>query len=113
MGGRLVVVGSLSWEQRFGRQYQYIQRIVAVYETQPENFERLMELMQDMQECGQVSASDHLSLPTIPLCPPQWPCLPTHCPAIHATGSSFTHDWPCHPACLRCDSIARSPRQTL
>lgn len=42
--------------ERFGKQYQYIQRIVAVYETQPDNFERLMELMQDMQECGQPPA---------------------------------------------------------
>jgi len=37
---------------RYGKQYQYIQRICAVYETTPDNFERLMELMQDMQECG-------------------------------------------------------------
>eukprot|EP00941_MAST-03F_sp_MAST-3F-sp1_P002432 g2432.t1 len=42
--------------ERFGRQYQYIQRICACYETQPDNFERLMELMQDMQECGQPPA---------------------------------------------------------
>jgi len=37
---------------RYGKQYQFIQRICAVYETTPDNFERLMELMQDMQECG-------------------------------------------------------------
>lgn len=39
--------------ERYGKQYQYFQQIVAVYETEPDNFERLQELMQDMQECGQ------------------------------------------------------------
>ena len=33
--------------------YQFFQKIVAVYDTEPDNFPRLMELMQDMQECGQ------------------------------------------------------------
>ena len=35
---------------RYGHQYQYFQRIVAVYEREPDNFPRLMELMQDIQE---------------------------------------------------------------
>ena len=39
---------------RYGQQYQFFQRIVAVYETEPDNFPRLMELMQDIQEFGQV-----------------------------------------------------------
>jgi len=39
--------------ERYGQQYQYFQRIVRVYETEPENFDRLMELMQDIQEYGQ------------------------------------------------------------
>jgi len=39
--------------ERYGKQYQYFQKIVAVYDTEPDNFPRLMELMQDMQECGQ------------------------------------------------------------
>ena len=39
--------------ERHGRQYQFFQKIVAVYDTEPDNFPRLMELMQDMQECGQ------------------------------------------------------------
>jgi len=39
--------------ERYGRQYQFFQKIVAVYDTEPDNFPRLMELMQDMQECGQ------------------------------------------------------------
>lgn len=34
---------------RFGRQYQYFQQLVAVYETEPDNFPRLMELMQDVR----------------------------------------------------------------
>lgn len=36
--------------ERYGKQYTYFQKIVAVYETEPNNFERLMELMQDIQE---------------------------------------------------------------
>uniref|UniRef100_A0A7S1CAN0 Peroxin-19 n=1 Tax=Bicosoecida sp. CB-2014 TaxID=1486930 RepID=A0A7S1CAN0_9STRA len=39
--------------EKYGMQYQYFQRIVAVYETEPDNFPKLMELMQDMQETGQ------------------------------------------------------------
>ena len=35
--------------ERYGRQYQFFQKIVAVYDTEPDNFPRLMELMQDMQ----------------------------------------------------------------
>ena len=31
---------------RYGAQYQYFQRIVAVYETEPDNFPRIVELMQ-------------------------------------------------------------------
>mmetsp|Transcript_34776 Transcript_34776/g.44359 ORF Transcript_34776/g.44359 Transcript_34776/m.44359 type:complete len:290 (-) Transcript_34776:23-892(-) len=40
--------------ERFGKQYQCFQRIRALYETEPDNFDRLTELMQDMQEYGQV-----------------------------------------------------------
>jgi peroxin-19 len=40
---------------RYGAQYQSMQRVLAVYETEPDNFPRIMELMQDMQEHGQVS----------------------------------------------------------
>ena len=36
--------------ERYGRQYQGFQRIVHVYENDPNNFPRLMELMQDIQE---------------------------------------------------------------
>lgn len=39
--------------EKYGNQYQYFQRIVRVYETEPDNFDRLMELMQDIQEFGQ------------------------------------------------------------
>jgi peroxin-19 len=42
--------------ERYGTQYQYFQRIVAVYETEPDNFARLMELMQDVQQYGQPPA---------------------------------------------------------
>ncbi len=33
----------------YGRQYQFFQQLVAVYETEPDNFPRLMELMQDVR----------------------------------------------------------------
>lgn len=36
-----------------GRQYQVFQKLVATYETDPGNFPRLMELMQDLQAYGQ------------------------------------------------------------
>jgi len=51
-------VDSLPTEEyeRYGRQYQYFQRIVAVYETEPDNFPRIMELMHDVQEYGQPPA---------------------------------------------------------
>lgn len=42
--------------QQYGTQYQYFQRIVAVYEREPENFPRLMELLQDLQNYGQPPA---------------------------------------------------------
>jgi len=39
--------------ERYGNQYQYYQRIVEVYETEPDNFARISELFQEMQEFGQ------------------------------------------------------------
>ncbi|ETI34151.1 hypothetical protein F441_19099 [Phytophthora nicotianae CJ01A1] len=39
--------------ERYGKQYQYFQQIVAVYESEPDNYARLSELMQEMQETGQ------------------------------------------------------------
>ncbi|KAL7430102.1 hypothetical protein ACHAXM_001997 [Skeletonema potamos] len=44
---------SMEEYQKYGTQYQYFQRIVRLYETDPGNFDRLMELMQDIQEYGQ------------------------------------------------------------
>lgn len=41
---------------RYGKQYQYFQQLIAVYETEPDNYDRLTELMQQMQECGQPPA---------------------------------------------------------
>jgi peroxin-19 len=40
----------------YGKQYQCFQRILAVYDTEPDNFPRLMELMFDMQQYGQPPA---------------------------------------------------------
>ena len=42
--------------ERYGKQYQFFQKILAVYETEPDNIERLKELMTDMQELGQPPA---------------------------------------------------------
>ncbi|KAL7548285.1 hypothetical protein ACHAWF_016743, partial [Thalassiosira exigua] len=42
--------------KKYGMQYTYFQKIVRVYETEPDNFPRLMELMQDIQEYGQPPA---------------------------------------------------------
>jgi peroxin-19 len=38
---------------RYVKQYQYFQKIVHLYETEPGNFGKLMGLMQDIQEYGQ------------------------------------------------------------
>jgi peroxin-19 len=42
--------------ENYGHQYQAFQKILAVYETEPDNFPRLMELMFDMQQYGQPPA---------------------------------------------------------
>lgn len=39
--------------ENYGKQFQLFQRLVAVYETEPDNFPRLMEMMHDLQETGQ------------------------------------------------------------
>jgi peroxin-19 len=40
----------------YGKQYQTFQRLIAVYDTEPDNFPRLMELMYDLQKYGQPPA---------------------------------------------------------
>mmetsp|Transcript_11904 Transcript_11904/g.19889 ORF Transcript_11904/g.19889 Transcript_11904/m.19889 type:complete len:309 (+) Transcript_11904:119-1045(+) len=42
--------------ENYGKQYQTFQKIIAVYDTEPDNFSRLMELMFDMQKYGQPPA---------------------------------------------------------
>ena len=37
----------------YGKQYQTFQKLLAVYDTEPDNFPRLMELMFDLQSFGQ------------------------------------------------------------
>ncbi|KAI4315258.1 hypothetical protein L6164_028088 [Bauhinia variegata] len=46
---------SLSKEEyeRYSHQYELIQNLNAVYENDPGNFNKIVELMQKMQECGQ------------------------------------------------------------
>lgn len=38
---------------RFSHQYQFIKDLNEVYEKDPNNFTKIVELMQKMQECGQ------------------------------------------------------------
>lgn len=39
--------------QRYEKQLGYIRQICALYETSPNDFSRLMALLQEMQDCGQ------------------------------------------------------------
>lgn len=39
--------------ERYFRQYELIKQLCKVYETEPENFDKIVELMQKMQDCGQ------------------------------------------------------------
>eukprot|EP01039_Chlorochromonas_danica_P004955 gene4955-5438_t len=47
---------TVSEYENYGRQYQCFQKILAVYDTEPDNFPRLMELMFDLQQFGQPPA---------------------------------------------------------
>lgn len=38
---------------RYSQQYEFIKDLNQVYEAEPENFNKIVELMQKMQECGQ------------------------------------------------------------
>nr|GMD94241.1 peroxisome biogenesis protein 19-1-like [Ipomoea batatas] len=38
---------------RYGHQYELIKELIGVYDTEPDNFTKVVELMQKMQECGQ------------------------------------------------------------
>ncbi|KAK6783116.1 hypothetical protein RDI58_020912 [Solanum bulbocastanum] len=39
--------------ERYKKQYEFIRDLNKVYETEPSNFNKIVELMQKMQECGQ------------------------------------------------------------
>lgn len=39
--------------ERYEKQYEFIRDLNKVYETEPSNFNKIVELMQKMQECGQ------------------------------------------------------------
>ncbi|KAH9327586.1 hypothetical protein KI387_007764, partial [Taxus chinensis] len=39
--------------ERYSHQYELIKQLCQVYETQADNFEKIVELMQKMQDCGQ------------------------------------------------------------
>lgn len=39
--------------KRYSDQYELIKQLCKVYDTEPDNFEKIVELMQKMQECGQ------------------------------------------------------------
>lgn len=38
---------------RYSRQYEIIQRLCRLYETNPEDFSSILAVMKEMQECGQ------------------------------------------------------------
>ncbi|GKV38043.1 hypothetical protein SLEP1_g45994 [Rubroshorea leprosula] len=44
---------SIEEYERYSRQYQLIQELNIVYENEPNNFTKIFDLMQKMQECGQ------------------------------------------------------------
>ncbi|CAE7873016.1 qtrt1 [Symbiodinium sp. KB8] len=71
--------GKLSAEEyaNYGRMYQAFQRLAATYETEPDNFPRIMELMQDLQACGQPPADIIKDLaPGLDFGPDGMPMLP-------------------------------------
>lgn len=39
--------------QRYSDQHLLIKRLIVVYENEPDNFNKIVEIMQKMQECGQ------------------------------------------------------------
>lgn len=43
---------SLEQYEHHGKQFKCFQRLVATYETEPDNFPRLMALMQDVRRTG-------------------------------------------------------------
>ncbi|CAA6663300.1 unnamed protein product [Spirodela intermedia] len=59
---------------RYHNQYQFILKLNEVYENEPENFTKIIELMQKMQECGQPPVISSKSLPPISISPPSVKC---------------------------------------
>ena len=45
--------------EKYGKQYQYMQKIVALFETEPDNFERLTMLLMGMQVQEDVESYDN------------------------------------------------------
>ncbi|KAI5061562.1 hypothetical protein GOP47_0024067 [Adiantum capillus-veneris] len=39
--------------RRYSRQYEYIKELCGVYESTPDDFSRIVDIMQKMQTCGQ------------------------------------------------------------
>ena len=69
--------------ERYGQQYQFFQRILAVYDSEPDNFARLMELFQDMQDLGQPPADIIKELaPGLKFGPDGMPMLPNMGPGV-------------------------------
>lgn len=64
--------------ENYGKQYQLFQQLAAVYETEPDNFPRLMELMHDLQETGQPPAEIITKLaPGLQIGPDGLPTIPS------------------------------------
>ena len=93
-------VDALSKEdyERYGTQYQYFQRIVAVYETEPDNFPRIMELMQvppadwgdSLAKTAAASAAPAGAAVSSPSTPPPLPPPPPN-PPSHTTNPTTHH----------------------
>jgi len=88
--------------ENYGRMYQAFQKLVMVYETEPDNFPRLMELMQDLQECGQPPAEIIKDLaPGLELSPDGLPLMPNMGPGMPGIGGSGEGTTPNLPCCIQ------------
>jgi peroxin-19 len=63
--------------ENYGKQYQYMQKICAVFETEPDNFDRLTMLLMEMQQYGQLPSDIIKDLaPGLQFSPDGMPVMP-------------------------------------
>lgn len=69
--------------ENYGRQYRIYQHMTAIYETDPDNFPRLLELLQDIQELGNPPDEIIRELaPGLEISPDGIPILPNMGPGV-------------------------------